>query len=93
MGGVSDSGSLKFGGCEIAQSRMNALGHIGLFEPKFDLAQCIMKIVIVGIIQMLLLEGANEALGKGILCGLAELQRNNVCYTGALRNTPAWRIP
>ena len=52
MGGVSDSGSLKFGGCEIAQSRMNALGHVGLFEPKFDLAQCIMEIGIVGIIEM-----------------------------------------
>ncbi|MCB0099788.1 MAG: hypothetical protein KDE50_23380 [Caldilineaceae bacterium] len=70
MEGIRGGGSLKFGGCEIAQSGMNTLGYISLFELKLDLGQGVFEI---SIIEAPLLGSTNETLGKVILCGLTNV--------------------
>ena len=55
---TSNGGSFKLGRGEIAQRWMNALGHVLDLQPAANLDKGIIVVLIVGMIDMLLLEGA-----------------------------------
>ena len=54
---------------------MDALGVVDLLDPVLNLLISIVKISVLGVVVMLLLEGPDKALRKGILGGLA-----NICH-------------
>ena len=61
---------LEFGGCQVAQCRVNTFGLIHIFDEVSDAPVGIAIVLVFVQIDLLFFDGANDALSVGVLRGL-----------------------